>query len=91
MALTSLSSRVQILPAATPAAVRPSKRVLQVTAKQDMPHKLVSRSGMAAAAAAILLSVRTETLTKHGMQTERALSLRSVRCIVVQEYWLLNR
>ncbi|KAL3137858.1 hypothetical protein ABBQ38_005111 [Trebouxia sp. C0009 RCD-2024] len=55
MALTSLSARVQILPTKS-AAVRPSKRVLQVTAKQDMPQRLVSRSGMAAAAAAILLT-----------------------------------
>ena len=69
MALTSLSSRAQILSTVSPAAVRPSKRVLQITAKQDMPHTVVSRSGMAAAAAAILLTVRTET---HSMQIGRS-------------------
>ena len=90
MALSSLSSRVQILPAATPAAVRPSKRVLQVTAKQDMPRKLVSRSGVAAAAAAILLSVRTETLTNHGMQIECGRPLAVCAAYVAQECCLLT-
>ena len=88
MALTSLSSRVQILPTTSPAVVRPSKRVVQVTAKQDMPHRLVSRSGMAAAAAAILLTVRSLLLSHHGMQT--VLRVRFSLQTSLGIMWLLN-
>ena len=57
MAMTSVATRAQILPLATAPSVRPSRRALQVIAKQNMPQQLAARSGMAAAAAAMLLTV----------------------------------
>ena len=83
MAMTSVASRAQILPATTSAAVRPSRRVVQVIAKQNMSQKVAARSGVAAAAAAILLTVRpSNRQTACMLYTALCVLARSV-CLLV--------
>ena len=91
MAMTSVSSRAQMLPVAAPAtAVRPARRVVQVVAKQEMSQRLVARTGMAAAAAVALLVVCSK-MAWSACMTEQVKVIQHSFSLWLPALWTHNR